>query len=75
MSTITAQLTLINDGPQLVDPDDWTGRSAFCDTVTLTDSATGQTLGEVRVEASEDREPYEAAIRSVIGDQPFTWAE
>ena len=69
MSTITAQITITNDGPKLVN-----GRETFEDLVVITDEATDEVLGEVWVESTDDAAPYDVAVRSIIGDMPFVWA-
>ena len=67
---ITAELTSINT-PALID-----GRATTTDTITITrDGITrnGIEIDAIDVESSEDAEPYDRAVRSIIGDQPFTW--
>ncbi|MFU0729964.1 hypothetical protein ACMZ51_27005, partial [Klebsiella pneumoniae] len=62
---ITAEFTSINT-PTVID-----GRATTTDTITITRD--GVELDAVDVESSEDEAPYDLAVRSIIGDQPFTW--
>lgn len=63
---ITAELTDIN-GWALID-----GKPTVVDQITITRD--GVEIDTPIVESSEDEEPYNAAVRSIIGaDQPFTW--
>ncbi|MDK9352348.1 hypothetical protein ACWPM6_11670 (plasmid) [Propionibacterium freudenreichii] len=62
---ITAELTSL-DTPAVID-----GRRTTTDTITITRD--GVELDAVDVESSEDEAPYDLAVRSIIGDQPFTW--
>ncbi|MFK5160516.1 hypothetical protein ACI3QN_09015 [Propionibacterium freudenreichii] len=62
---ITAELTAV-DTPAVID-----GRRTTTDTITITRD--GVELDAIDVESSEDAEPYDDAVRSIIGDQPFTW--
>ena len=63
--SITAELTSINT-PTLID-----GRKTTTDTIAITRD--GAEIDTPIVESSEDAEPYDDAVRSIIGDQPFTW--
>ena len=62
---ITAELTNINT-PTVID-----GRKTTTDTITITRD--GAEIDAIDIESSEDAEPYDLAVRSIIGDQPFTW--
>ena len=64
---ITAQLVSINR--ESVGDD---GRPEFRDTIRIHG---GGYDTAVDVESSEDPAPYDAAVRSVIGDAPFGWVE
>jgi len=63
--SITAELTSINT-PTVID-----GRATTTDTITITRD--GAEIDTPIVESSEDAEPYDDAVRSIIGDQPFSW--
>ncbi|CEG99043.1 hypothetical protein [Propionibacterium freudenreichii] len=70
IASITAELTSINT-PAVID-----GRATTTDTITITrDGITrdGIEIDAIDVESSEDAKPYDVAVRSIIGDQPFTW--
>jgi hypothetical protein len=60
MNTKTAQITTINRAG-LVDPDDWTTGTAF-DTIEIRQD--GELIDTLTVEASEDTEPYDEALRA-----------
>ena len=62
---ITAELTSIST-PTVIG-----GRATTTDTIAITRD--GIELDAIDVESSEDAEPYDDAVRSIIGDQPFTW--
>ena len=63
--SITAEL--INIGyPTVID-----GRKTTTDTIAITRD--GAEIDAIDIESSEDAEPYDDAVRSIIGDQPFTW--
>lgn len=62
---ITAELTNL-DTPAVID-----GRKTTTDTITITRD--GIELDAIDVESSDDEAPYDLAVRSIIGDQPFTW--
>ena len=62
---ITAELTNIGT-PTLID-----GRKTTTDTIAITRD--GAEIDAIDIESSEDAEPYDDAVRSIIGDQPFTW--
>ena len=62
---ITAKLTNLNT-PAVIG-----GRATTTDTITIIRD--GVELDAVDVESSEDAEPYDLAVRSIIGDKPFTW--
>ena len=62
---ITAELTNIST-PTLID-----GRRTTTDTIAITRD--GAEIDAIDIESSEDAEPYDIAVRSIIGDQPFTW--
>lgn len=67
---ITAELTSIGN-PTVID-----GRATTSDFITITrDGITrdGIEIDTIEIESSEDAEPYDDAVRSIIGDQPFTW--
>ncbi len=63
--SITAELTSIST-PTVID-----GRATTTDTIAITRD--GAEIDTPIVESSEDAEPYDLAVRSIIGDQPFTW--
>ena len=63
--SITAEFTSINT-PTVID-----GRETTTDTITITRDSVE--LDAIDVESSEDAEPYDDAVRSIIGDRPFTW--
>lgn len=67
-----ASVTTENDGPYIIDVDDWTCAARFYDTVTVTDTETGDAR-EVRVESATSRAPYDRAVRELLGDAPYTW--
>lgn len=71
MNIITAELIQIAD-LSLRDPDDWTTETSF-DTIEIT-FPDGR-VEHARIESSEDSEPYDAAVRYVVGDAPFEWIE
>ena len=62
---ITAELTNLNT-PTVIG-----GRATTTDTITITRD--GIEIDAIDVESSEDEAPYDDAVRSIIGDQPFTW--
>ena len=62
---ITAELTNISY-PTVID-----GRKTTTDTIAITRD--GAEIDAIDIESSEDAEPYDIAVRSIIGDQPFTW--
>lgn len=62
---ITAELTSL-DTPAIID-----GRRTTTDTITI--ARDGVELDAIDVESSEDEATYNSAVRSIIGDQPFTW--
>jgi len=63
--SITAELTSIST-PTVIG-----GRATTTDTITITRD--GIEIGAIDVESSEDEAPYDLAVRSIIGGQPFTW--
>ena len=62
---ITAELTNISY-PTVID-----GRATTTDTITITRD--GIEIDAIDIESSEEEAPYDDAVRSIIGDQPFTW--
>ena len=49
------------------------GGCTECDLVEVTNDQTGE-VTTVWVRSSEEPEPYDAAIRKIVGTAPFAWA-